>query len=527
MTAPTLTPQPTTRPSTPAAAPAVRRRWRRVIIPYAVALTLLISSSLIYLLEQADPTDRSYLSPVSTAPTGAKRLADRLAGRGIQVRRHTEMSTALVRAMAGNSTLFLPAPGLLHPFQLRMLQFLPRTSRVLVIEPSTSVLELGRLGTTVDRRRLAARAATPSCAYPPAAEAGRAGVDRTRYARQPTEEIRCYQGAVTVLRPASAELILVGAADPFRNDRIDEVGNSALATGLLAGAPEVLWVDVHRPQPMPGYVDDPALASQPPAPPSLGPGVPDPAFPIPDTRSPSAPPSQPDQNSSPSAAASPRSPVWDAFPAWMFAVAVLLALAVGLFALAQARRLGGPVAEPLPVVVRATETVHGRGRLYHRARARGPALAMLRQAARHRIAHLLDLPSGTDPETVVATVARHSGWPEPTVRVTLYGQPGYGQPGYGQPESGQAEAGRRDGSGPDPGPAEPASDQDLMTATQTINALLRAVTDRPASDLAAPPAPAEPMAPTEPASSPPAAPPAPSAPTGSAAPATAPPKKAR
>ena len=52
-----------------------------------------------------------------------------------------------------------------------------------------------------------------------------------------------------------------------------------------------------------------------------------------------------------------------------------------LLALWQARRLGPVVAERLPVVVRAAETVEGRGRLYRARRARDRAAAALRAAS--------------------------------------------------------------------------------------------------------------------------------------------------
>jgi hypothetical protein len=94
-----------------------------------------------------------------------------------------------------------------------------------------------------------------------------------------------------------------------------------------------------------------------------------------------------------------------------------------LYALARARRMGGPVVEPLPVVVRAGETVTGRGRLYRRARAREESLVTLRSAALSRMARLLRLDPGTDRETIVATVAASSGWPPYTVRDTLFGVP--------------------------------------------------------------------------------------------------------
>jgi hypothetical protein len=86
-----------------------------------------------------------------------------------------------------------------------------------------------------------------------------------------------------------------------------------------------------------------------------------------------------------------------------------IALAVLLLTLWRARRLGPPVTEPLPVTVRSAETVLGRGRLYQRARARGPALDILRAATRARLAALLKLPPGADAAAVAAAVAARTG----------------------------------------------------------------------------------------------------------------------
>ena len=86
------------------------------------------------------------------------------------------------------------------------------------------------------------------------------------------------------------------------------------------------------------------------------------------------------------AAGSGPASVWDLFPDgayrafwWLVAVGVLVVLW-------RARRLGGVVAEPLPVVVRAAEVVEGHGRLYRRAGARDRAAAALRAAGRDRLA---------------------------------------------------------------------------------------------------------------------------------------------
>jgi hypothetical protein len=67
------------------------------------------------------------------------------------------------------------------------------------------------------------------------------------------------------------------------------------------------------------------------------------------------------------------------------------------------------VAEKLPVVVRAAETVEGHGRLYQARAARDQAATALRQAARDRIVRLLGLPAAASDTSVAAQVAGRTG----------------------------------------------------------------------------------------------------------------------
>jgi hypothetical protein len=274
-------------------------------------------------------------------------------------------------------------------------------------------------------RALRARAIAPACDLPEMRDAGAAAVYRSVFTAVDTdlarELYRCYGGAVVVFQRALAQTIVVGAADPFRNDRIGEHRNAQFAVGLLAAVPRVIWLDLHRREAPPGYVDNPRLAGQPAAPPSLGPGTPDPDFPLrgggsqPEPGAPQAP------GGGGGEGAGGSNPLWQAFPPWLFGMVALLALALLLFALARGRRLGAPIAEPLPIAVRATETVEGRGRLYQRAKARAPALSVLRGAARERLSHLLDLGANPDRADLVAAAAAQSGWPPNEVEEALFG----------------------------------------------------------------------------------------------------------
>jgi hypothetical protein len=106
---------------------------------------------------------------------------------------------------------------------------------------------------------------------------------------------------------------------------------------------------------------------------------------------------------------------------------VQLVIAVALVALWRARRLGPVVTEPLPVVVRAAETVEGRARLYRRAGAADHAGEALRQATRDRLVRRLGLPRDAAPPDVVATVATRTGRRETETHALLYGPPSTGE----------------------------------------------------------------------------------------------------
>ena len=100
-------------------------------------------------------------------------------------------------------------------------------------------------------------------------------------------------------------------------------------------------------------------------------------------------------------------------------------VAVLLLMLWRARRFGRLVREPLPVSVRASETVEGLGRLYRTARSRRRAADALRAAARSRIAPRLGLRRDDSATAVVEAVAVRTGRPAADLATLLYGaEPG-------------------------------------------------------------------------------------------------------
>jgi hypothetical protein len=115
--------------------------------------------------------------------------------------------------------------------------------------------------------------------------------------------------------------------------------------------------------------------------------------------------------------------IMDLIPARVGWIVLQLCLVVAFVALWRGRRLGPLVAEDLPVVVRASETVEGRGRLYRSRRARDSAASALRTAALRRMTPRLGLGARTPRPAVVETVAGRVRHDPGTVDYALFGPP--------------------------------------------------------------------------------------------------------
>ncbi len=92
-------------------------------------------------------------------------------------------------------------------------------------------------------------------------------------------------------------------------------------------------------------------------------------------------------------------------PAWLTPSIMLLTLSGIAAAVWRGRRFGPLIVENLPVVVRASETMDGRARLYQRGSARLRAIDALRVGAISRLAARCGLPSTASVDDVVEAVA--------------------------------------------------------------------------------------------------------------------------
>jgi len=353
--------------STAAPVVSTRSSWRVRFVLAAVLLALVMLA--VWLLTSTRSTaERGTLDPDAAHPQGARALAELLGNHDHPV---TEVSTtddAVRLAAAGNVTVVVPFPYNLAGESLQRLAALPDSVRVVLVEPSLfTVDELG-VGVEVSGNALV-DPFDPNCALPEARSAGDAELGGYQYRGDGVT--RCYGGSLAVLdRPSKAQLVFLGASDPLTNERLAERGNAALSLGLLSAHRDVVWLQRATPEPI---ADDRSLT--------------------------------------------------DLLPGWVPTVLWMLAAAGLLAAFWQGRRLSAPVAEPLPVIVRSTETVEGRARLYQRARARPEAADALRGAALARLLPVLGLGSQPEPRRVCDAIAERSGWPAASVAQHLYGPP--------------------------------------------------------------------------------------------------------
>lgn len=320
------------------------RRWRW---PVGLALLVLAAGVVIALLQPSSPTQ--YLDPGSTASDGGHALADLVAARGQHV----------IRETAGSAANATPGVELITGADQLSGAQLDRAARfpgdIVVTDPDPAALRaLAPAVTTGAGGQAGALAAPPLCNDPTANLAGNIDAGGAVLRTNDPAAATCYPGGGGYFYvryrdkgqdkspgPSGGRTVTVlGTSEPFTNAELADNGDASLALNLLRGghgAGPVTWL-----LPRPGAV--PAGQSQ------------------------------------------ARRGLFGLVPWPVYLIAIQLALAVVLAAAWRARRFGPLVAEKIPVIVRASETVEGHGRLYAARRARDRAAAELRAAAGTRIA---------------------------------------------------------------------------------------------------------------------------------------------
>ncbi len=373
------------------AAEIARQAWRRWRVPLALIGVILLGGLAIAAISRLFPPARpnSYLDPASSSADGAHALTDILGERGYTVMTAYSASGALAALRSGpagqppgataSSTLVITSPYLLTHRQLARLG--QARADLLVIEAGSGSLPALAPGVRVSKPLDGqfGHLAYPGCALPAARMAGTANLGGATY-RAPASAVACYRSggfpALVRYRAATRQITILGSGAPLMDGWLARNGNAALALNLLSAHQRIVWLTPEPPltQPLPGRPGKPARA---------GPAL------IP----------------------------WQA---WL--VVIQLGIAAVLVALWRARRLGPLIAERLPVVVRASETVEGHAALYQSRRARGRAAAALREDLLARMLPVLGLAKDAPAEAVTGAVAARSRHSQQAIAEILYGQ---------------------------------------------------------------------------------------------------------
>lgn len=347
----------------------VGQRWRGlrwILVALAAIVAVAVVTTWL-----TTPTPGGRLDPASTSPEGVHALVTLLREQGVTVVEAD--SIADVEREARADTLLVAAQTF-HLFDDQLLQRLSTLpgDRLLVapIGKTREALapELRREGTTPYG------GLSPDCDLREATRAGTVqfGGAETFDAAGAVPVIRCYDGVLARYTDDGRTVTVVGSDAFVVNSGLTEEGNAALALNLAGTHPRMIW---YAPQRSEGGQSTGSASFTDLIPPQV---------------------------------------------TWMV---LQLALGVALLALWRGRRVGPLVAEQLPVVVRASETVEGRGRLYRSRRARDVAAESLRASARHRMLPRLGLGATAPPSSVIQSVADRCSTDPQTVAHTLYGPP--------------------------------------------------------------------------------------------------------
>ncbi|MFG3435975.1 DUF4350 domain-containing protein [Nonomuraea sp. NPDC047897] len=351
------------------ASPTVRSVWRSVRVAVLLGVLIVATAVAGVLLASGDRATRP-LDPDDTSLAGAKALAQLLRTRGVTVERVDSVAVAASRAAQGGRLLLITDVTAFDEVRLAAIQ----GDRLVVgdlyglddLAPGVRSLP----GAPRERSR------EPACRLPAATAAGSAYLGGAAF-RAPPGATGCYpagEGWTLVSFPnAGGTTTVVGSGAFLTNQRLAEDGNAALALNLVGANKAVTWL-VEPETPPTGDLAGPEGAS-----------------------------------------------LYDLMPDGVPWAVGMAAVTVFVVALWRGRRLGPVVTERLPVVVRAAETVEGRGRLYRARRARARAAEALRAGAVDRLVPRLGLGSGAVRHEVVGAVAVRAGLDAQQVDAALYG----------------------------------------------------------------------------------------------------------
>jgi len=341
---------------------ATRRTWLWVVL--ALAVIVAVAAAGTYL---GSPRPGGRMDPGATGPDGAHAVVALLRDRGVEVVDAETIADVAREARPDALVLVAETQRIADDELLDRLAHVP--GDLLLVAPDSRARTA--LAPAIASGPARAFTAQPDCRMRAAERAGSVELRTTAtYVAQQGRPVRsCYGGALVRYHHNGRTITVIGSASFMTNTDLAREGNAALALNLAGSRSRLIW---YAPQRIEGGKPGTATISQ------L----------IPNNMR------------------------------WLF---WQLCLALALAALWKGRRLGRLVAEPLPVVVRASETVEGLGRLYRSRRARDRAAAALRTATLRRLAPRLGLGPAPEPPALAAAVAQRIGGDPDWLWHTLFG----------------------------------------------------------------------------------------------------------
>lgn len=339
-----------------------RRSWRWALL--ALAAVCVVAAIGTYLTA---PRPGGRMDPASTGPAGGHALVTLLRDRGVTVVVATNVDDAENAAHSGDLLLFAQTQRVTSDALLERLARTP--ADVLLVEPTSRARDT--LAPGIHSSGADMSETRPNCTLREATRAGSVdfGLSNTFHAADDRMVTSCYGGALVRYRDGDRTVTVLGSTNFMTNGGLLQAGNAALAMNLAGQHSRLVW---YAPQRTEGE----------------------------------------SSGSTTIVGLIPDNVIWMVVQLW---------LAVLLVALWKGRRIGPLVAEELPVVVRASETVEGRGRLYRSRRARDRAAQALRAATLQRLQPRLGLNADASAPAVVIATAQRSAFHAESVQHILFG----------------------------------------------------------------------------------------------------------
>ncbi len=352
--------------------PAPSQVMRRALFWIGAAILLLVIA-FISLGAVGSAAPRDPLASDSPTPVGAGAVAEVLRQQGVTVIAASNLGEArgAVDDPAATTVLIYDPQAILTTSQVE--QAADLSDRVVLIDPDFPALD--RLAPSVAQAGVVDEVVSADCDVPALQRVSTVtgGGEGYRILDEDPAVTGCLGSGddvvslVEIDRGPDGTLTIVGTTDALSNQFVIDEDNAAYALTLLGAEPTLVWY-------IPTFEDLPAGEGE---------------------------------------------TISDLSPPWVLPLAWTVGLVALVAALWRGRRLGPLVFENLPVIVRSSETMLGRARLYEKSTARLRALDALRVGTVQRLATVCGLPRTATVDEVIAAVGAVTGRGGPDIRDLL------------------------------------------------------------------------------------------------------------